>query len=199
MGVVDQGVSGDARFAAVGFGDAPVDDVETPPTSDGTFSVFQQYGNMAVDDMPVFRIQTEFLQNLSADLPAPVQVVVGRIDFPGFRNALVHKCSFKEGHFALAVQGGIGAAPQVPQEVPGFDLFGRVKGRKVGTVHDFADPVQQFPAMIRIRPRIFSDMGQPHFPEGTVLVQGNAAVVQQIAVAGFVHGALGVQEFDVAV
>lgn len=66
MAIIDKGISGDARFLLIGFGEAAVDDETLAVGADRRFSFDGANGYMSVNDTSRRRIKTEFPKNIFA-------------------------------------------------------------------------------------------------------------------------------------
>ena len=187
VGIVNQGVSRNARLRLVHLAEPAVNDNQPPVCLDGVFPVFNPHRHMAVDNVGILPGKAEFLQNPQAGFFVLVVDVIGVFPlFAQFRVA--DKQPLKGGHFPPAEQGRTAAAPQKPEEILPPLAFRRappgvipLPGHGFGVVNKgFAG--QHLPVHVKLG-------------EGTVLLHGDTAVEQQVLVAAEVHPALGVEEF----
>ncbi len=146
---------------------------------------------MAVDDVAVGAVQVEGVEHALAHGGVVVQPVIGvfGLHVGGF---VGDEAPLEGGHPVPAEDGAVAPAPQPPQKVHA-ELPLRGAGLVVvGSAGGGVGVVQEGPA----RQIFAADGGEAH--EGAVLVHGDAAVEEQVAVVDPVQAALGVEEADVA-
>ena len=139
---------------------------------------------MTVDNVSAWR-QIKFAQNAKTMFGFLTVAVIGIAGFfVGFR---IGQINVFKGGGASAAQGRIFAAPQIPHQILrfGFTAVIGTAGNAVGRVHQHT----------ALNGMTIQNKGV----ETAVLIHGNAAMEQQIAIETLVHSALFVEKADVFV
>ncbi len=145
--------------------------------------------------MAGFAVQPELGKNFAGRLFPVPQDVIGVAAFPvriGIRIMRVRvrqKVAFKCRHLFLAEQGGLRRAPQKPHGIHAILFLLRIMGGVIALPGQAVHPVQEGFAGKRLPVDV-------ERPERTVLVHGDTAVIQQIAVVNQVDAAFGIKKAD---
>ena len=103
---------------------------------------------------------------------------------------ILQEIPLKGSHFCLAEHRGTGACPDVPDHILSQSALFGFLGIITSSGVIFQNVVQCFSAIL-----FSADL---HLHETAVRIQGDTAVIQQIAVVNLVHAALGKQKFYMA-
>ena len=103
IGIIDQRISGNSRYFLIWLGKTTVNHDNLSITFYRTFSFTLVYRNMAIDDMPFFRIQTKFTKHIIYHFFILPEAVISILLLFMCRRIL-YEISFKSTHLALAKQ-----------------------------------------------------------------------------------------------
>ena len=144
---------------------------------------------MSVDDVAVFALHAETVQNVIAHLGVVAQAEVCALLFV-YQRLVRAEVALEGDHALLVEQGRLGTAPQVHQIVSCLHAFLAWDVAVEGLAHHNAYSVHEFAAGTL-------PAHQFHLLQRAVLVEGNGSVEQEVAVADVVHAAMGKDALDV--
>ena len=98
----------------------------------------------------------------------------------------------KRGHFLLTKQGRFGATPQIPHKITGYSLIRVGFREKISALHHLIHKIHQSFS------RIWNTI-KYNIIKTSILLQWNAAMIQQVIVAALVHTSMGIQELNMLV
>ena len=102
MGIVNERIASDTGLRLIGLGEAAVDDEQPAGGLDRAFALFDAHWHMAVDNVPLVRIQAKGGQQLPADLRLVVKGIIGILFLPV--GALIRdEIPLKGGHAVLPI------------------------------------------------------------------------------------------------
>ena len=187
--VIDQRIACDARSVVISLGKAAVDDHQHAVGLDGVLALAGMNGDVSVDDVAVLSLHAEAVKDAGADGWVFAQLVVGSLLLV-VCGRVGEEIAFESRHAALVEERAVGTTPEVPEVVASLEAL--FAGRVVleGRAHANADVMHQIASLIACAV-------EHYLPQTAVGIEGDGGMVEQVAVADGVHGAMTEEATDV--
>ena len=184
----DEGIAGNAGGRLIGLAEAAVDDDQLAAALDGAFTLAGFDRHMAVDDVAVRTLKTEFLQNELADGGVLIERVIRVLRLrPGL--FVGDEAAFEGGHAIPAEDRAVAPGPEEPEQVHAQLALGRAGFVVIGLARRGIGKVEEV---------LSGALGTVELEREQLSVrrEGNAAVKEQVAVMDLIEASLGIEKAD---